>query len=48
MGKYNKEAKIPTTKLVYKKISTQPAKENKKFKYSLVKCRSNKRICKSN
>lgn len=37
MGKYNKESEIPKTKLVYKNISTQLAKENKKFKYSLIK-----------
>ena len=37
MGKYNKATEIPKTKLVYKNISTQLAKENKKFKYSLVK-----------
>lgn len=37
MGKYNKESEIPKTRLVYKNISTQLAKENKKFKYSLIK-----------
>ncbi|MGN0960738.1 MAG: ATP-binding protein [Christensenellales bacterium] len=37
MGKYNKETEIPKTRLVYKNISTQLAKENRKFKYSLVK-----------
>lgn len=37
MGKYNKESEIPKTKIVYKNISTQLAKENKKFKYSLIK-----------
>ncbi|MCI7402100.1 MAG: ATP-binding protein [Christensenella sp.] len=37
MGKYNKATEIPKTKLVYKNISTQLAKENKKFKYSLIK-----------
>lgn len=37
MGKYNKESEIPKTKQVYKNISTQLAKENKKFKYSLIK-----------
>ena len=37
MGKYNKESEIPKTKLVYKNISVQLARENRKFKYSLVK-----------
>lgn len=37
MGKYNRSSEIPKTKLVYKNISTQLAKENKKFKYSLIK-----------
>lgn len=37
MGKYNKATEIPKTKLVYKNISTQLAKENKKFKYSSIK-----------
>ena len=37
MGKYNKETEIPKTKLVYKNISTQLAKENRKFKYSSIK-----------
>ena len=37
MGKYNKSTEIPKTRLVYKNISTQLSKENKKFKYSLVK-----------
>lgn len=37
MGKYNKETEIPKTKLIYKNISTQLAKENRKFKYSAVK-----------
>lgn len=37
MGKYNKATEIPKTKLLYRHISTQLAKENKKFKYSLVK-----------
>lgn len=37
MGKYNKKSEIPKTKLVYKNISTQLAKENKKFKYALLK-----------
>lgn len=37
MGKYNKESEIPKTKLVYKNISTQLAKENHKFTYSKIK-----------
>ena len=37
MGKYNKASEIPKTKLVYKNISTQLAKENRKFKYSAIK-----------
>lgn len=37
MGKYNKSSEIPKTKMVYKNISTQLAKENTKFKYSMVK-----------
>lgn len=37
MGKYNKQTDIPKTKTVYKNISTQLAKENKKFQYKLVK-----------
>ncbi len=37
MGKYNKKSEIPKTKLVYKNISTQLAKENRKFKYALLK-----------
>ena len=37
MNKYNKSTEIPKVKLVYKNISTQLAKENKKFKYSLIK-----------
>lgn len=37
MGKYNKASEIPKTRLVYKNISTQLAKENKKFKYSSIK-----------
>lgn len=37
MGKYNKESEIPKTKIVYKNISTQLAKENKKFQYKYVK-----------
>lgn len=37
MGKYNKETEIPKTKIVYKNISTQLAKENRKFKYSQIK-----------
>jgi len=37
MGKYNKASEIPKTQIVYKNISTQLAKENKKFQYSLLK-----------
>ncbi|MBQ8749904.1 MAG: ATP-binding protein [Clostridia bacterium] len=37
MGKYNKESEIPKTRLVYKNVSTQLAKQNKKFKYSALK-----------
>ncbi|HNZ78245.1 MAG TPA: AAA family ATPase [Bacilli bacterium] len=37
MGKYNKASEIPKTKQVYKNISTQLAKENRKFKYSSIK-----------
>ncbi|HBD06262.1 MAG TPA: ATPase [Firmicutes bacterium] len=37
MSKYNKATEIPKVKLVYKNITTQLAKENKKFKYSLIK-----------
>ena len=37
MGKYNKQSEIPKTRIVYKSISTQLAKENKKFKYRDVK-----------
>lgn len=37
MGKYNKASEIPKTKVVFKNISTQLAKENKKFQYRYVK-----------
>ena len=37
MGKYNKQSEIPKTRMVYKNISTQLAKENHKFKYSDIK-----------
>jgi len=37
MGKYNKESEIPKTKIVYKSISSQLAKENKKFQYRMIK-----------
>ena len=37
MGKYNRSSEIPKTRLIFKNISTQLAKENKKFKYSDVK-----------
>lgn len=37
MGKYNKQSEIPKTRIVYKSISTQLSKENKKFQYKSVK-----------
>lgn len=37
MGKYNKQSEIPKTRLVYRNISTQLAKENKKFQYKYIK-----------
>ncbi len=37
MGKYNKQSEIPKTKIVYKSICTQLAKENRKFQYKYVK-----------
>ncbi len=37
MGKYNKQSEIPKTRIVYKNISTQLAKENKKFQYKSIK-----------
>lgn len=37
MSKYNKATEIPKVRLVYKNITTQLAKENRKFKYSLIK-----------
>lgn len=37
MGKYNKQSEIPKTRIVYKNISTQLAKENKKFQYKFIK-----------
>lgn len=37
MGKYNKQSEIPKTRIVYKSISTQLAKENRKFQYKNVK-----------
>ncbi len=37
MGKYNKASEIPKTKLIFENISTQLAKENKKFVYRLLK-----------
>lgn len=37
MGKYNKASEIPKTKLVYQTISTQLAKQNKKFLYKQIK-----------
>ena len=37
MGKYNRNSEIPKTKIVYKNIATQLAKENKKFQYKYIK-----------
>lgn len=37
MGKYNKQSEISKTKLVYNNISTQLAKENRKFQYKRIK-----------
>lgn len=37
MNKYNNECEKSKTQLVYKNISRQLAKENKRFKYSLIK-----------
>lgn len=37
MGKYNKQSEIPKTKIVYKNISTQLSKENKKFQHKYIK-----------
>lgn len=37
MGKYNRKSEIPKTRIVYKNISTQLAKENKKFQYRYIK-----------
>ncbi len=37
MGKYNKQSEIHKTKIVYKNISTQLSKENKKFQYKYIK-----------
>lgn len=37
MGKYNKQSEISKTRIVYKNISTQLAKENKKFQYKYIK-----------
>lgn len=37
MGKYNRSSEIPKTRLVFKNISTQLAKENRKFKYADIK-----------
>lgn len=37
MGKYNKESEIPKTKIVYKNISQQLARENRKFQYGKIK-----------
>lgn len=37
MSKYNKQSEIPKTKLVYKNISTQFSKQNRKFQYKYIK-----------
>ena len=37
MSKYNRAPEIPKTKLIFENISTQLAKENRKFKYSDIK-----------
>ncbi|MBP3308045.1 MAG: ATP-binding protein [Clostridia bacterium] len=37
MGKYNKQSEIPKTRIVYKSVSTQLAKENRKFQYKDIK-----------
>lgn len=37
MGKYNHQREIPKTKIVYNNISTQLAKENRKFQYKSIK-----------
>ena len=37
MGKYNKKSEIAKTKLVYRNISTQLSKENRKFQYKYIK-----------
>lgn len=37
MGKYNKQSEIPKTRLVYRNLSTQLAKENRKFQYKYLK-----------
>lgn len=37
MSKYNKKSEIAKTKLVYRNISTQLAKENRKFQYRYLK-----------
>ena len=37
MGKYNRQSEIPKTRIVYKNISTQLAKENRKFQYKSIK-----------
>ena len=36
MGKYNRESEMGKAQLIYKNVSVQLAKENKKFKYSLI------------
>lgn len=37
MGKYNKQTEVPKTKIVYKSISSQLSRENKKFQYKNIK-----------
>ncbi|MBQ7282680.1 MAG: ATP-binding protein [Spirochaetales bacterium] len=37
MGKYNKKSEVSKTRLVYRNISTQLSKENRKFQYRYIK-----------
>ena len=37
MGKYNKKSEVAKTRLVYRNISTQLSKENRKFQYRYIK-----------
>ena len=47
MGKNNKQSEIPKTRLVYRNISTQLAKENRKFFFGQVKKRGGARAMSS-